>query len=170
MACPVFDSYGYMCHAKVVRQQGMVRNAQKPDSTRLRFSLHDLSRRLQQLMCRAQRAFADFAKHLRKFKQARLAFKRFNARERATFIHKFLHLIMLVAKDCELRQMCDAKNLMRARDSKVCARRPCPHVRQCLDQFHRRSATGFHLQRRGHSSSQASSAMFRRPMRSLPAV
>ena len=54
-------------------------------------------------MRRAERPLAHFAEHLREFKQAGFTIERFHPSEGATLIHQFLDLIMLVAKDGELR-------------------------------------------------------------------
>ena len=59
-----------------------------------------------------QSPFANFAEHLRKFKQARLTIELLDARQRATFIHQFLHLIMLVAEDRKLREVSHTKDLV----------------------------------------------------------
>ena len=63
-------------------------------------------------MCGAQCPFAHFAEHLRKFQQLRLASEPLDARQRAIALNQFLHLIMFIAKDRQLRQVRHAKDLM----------------------------------------------------------
>ena len=74
--------------------------------------LDHLSCHLQQLMRRTESPFAYFAEHLRKFEQARFAIELLDARECATLVDQFLHLIVLVTEHCQLWKMSHAKNLM----------------------------------------------------------
>ena len=76
------------------------------------FSLNHPSRHLQQLVRGAEGSLPHFAEHLRKFKQTRLAIQPFDARQRTVALDKFLHLIVLVAKDSQLREMRHAEHLM----------------------------------------------------------
>ena len=67
---------------------------------------------LHQLMRGPQCPLAHLAEHLREFEQARLAVESFDARERAVALDQFLHLVMLVAEDSQLRKMRHAEHLM----------------------------------------------------------
>ena len=60
----------------------------------------------------AQCPFAHFAEHLRKFQQLRLASEPLDARQCAIALNQFLHLIMFITEDRQLRQVRHAKDLM----------------------------------------------------------
>src|SRR5271157_6082057 len=75
-------------------------------------ALDHLPRHLSQLMCGAQCPFTHFAEHLRKFQQLRLASEALHACQRAIALNQFLHLIMFIAEDRQLRQMRHTKDLM----------------------------------------------------------
>src|SRR5512140_1853771 len=66
-------------------------------------------------MGRAQSALADLPQHLRKLQQLRLAIKALHSCKRAVVLDELLDLEMLIAKCRQLRQVCDAEDLVVAR-------------------------------------------------------
>ena len=67
---------------------------------------------LHKLMRGSQGPFAYLAKHLGEFHQAWLAIEALDFCQRAVALNELLHLVVLIAKSRELREMCHTKDLV----------------------------------------------------------